>query len=68
MYINNCLLNQMTIKYLYPVPRVDDLIDHLHDAQYFTKIDLTTGYHHIRIAEDDILKRRFVRTKITMTS
>ena len=59
MCINYCRLNKMTIKNAYPLPRADDLIDRLHGARYFTKIDLRTGYHQIRIAEDDIPKTDF---------
>ena len=43
----------------YPLLRADDLIDRLHGARYFTKIDLRTGYHQIRITEDDIPKTSF---------
>ena len=49
----------MPIKNAYPLPRDDDLIDRLHGARYLTKIDLRTGYHQIRIVEDDIPKTAF---------
>ena len=49
----------MPIKNAYPLPRDDDLIDRLHGARYLTKIDLRTGYHQIRIVEDDIPKTTF---------
>ena len=45
MCINYRHLNKMTIRNVYPLPRANDLIDCLHGAQYFTKIDLRTGYH-----------------------
>ena len=57
--INYRRLNKMTIKNAYPLPRANDLIDSLHGARYFTKIDLQTGYHQIGIAEDDIPKTAF---------
>ena len=49
----------MTIKNSYPLPQADDLIDRLQGAWYFTKLDLRTGYHQIRISEDDVPKTAF---------
>ena len=49
----------MTIKNAYPLPRADDLIDRLHGARYFTKFDLRTGYHQVRIPKDDIRQTAF---------
>src|SRR5213078_2877398 len=48
-------LNKITIKNRYPLPRIEDLMDRLVGACYFTKIDLHSGYHQIRIKGDDIL-------------
>ena len=48
-------LNDVTIKNKYLLPRIDDLFDQLSGAKVFSKIDLRTGYHHLRIKKEDIL-------------
>nr|GEX25741.1 putative reverse transcriptase domain-containing protein [Tanacetum cinerariifolium] len=52
-------LNKLTIKNLYPLPRINDLFDQLQGARYFSKIDLQSGYHQLRVHENDILKTAF---------
>jgi len=52
-------LNKITIKNRYPLPRVEDLTDRLTGAKYFTKIDLYSGYHQVRIREEDVPKTAF---------
>jgi hypothetical protein len=59
MCVNYRRLNKVTIRNSYPLPRADDLIDHLICACYFTKIDRRTSYHQIRIAEEDVPKTAF---------
>ena len=46
-------LNQVTVKDCYPLPRFDDTIDALHGSQYFTTLDLFSGYWQIEIDEPD---------------
>ncbi|GJZ24657.1 putative nucleotidyltransferase, ribonuclease H [Tanacetum coccineum] len=52
-------LNKLTVKNRYPLPRIDDLFDQLQGARYFSKIDLRSGYHQLRVHEEDIPKTAF---------
>jgi hypothetical protein len=53
-------LNEVTVKNKYPLPRIDDLFDQLYGACVFSKIDLRSGYHQLKIRECNILKTAFV--------
>ncbi|GJW70726.1 putative reverse transcriptase domain-containing protein [Tanacetum coccineum] len=52
-------LNKLTVKNRYPLLRIDDLFDQLQGSCYFSKIDLRSGYHQLRVHEDDIPKTAF---------
>ncbi|GKA61750.1 reverse transcriptase domain-containing protein [Tanacetum coccineum] len=52
-------LNKLTVNNHYPLPRIDDLFDELQGSQFFSKIDLRSGYHQLRVHKDDIPKTTF---------
>ncbi|GJX55730.1 hypothetical protein Tco_0285627 [Tanacetum coccineum] len=52
-------LNKLAIKNHYPLPRINDLFDHLQGLRYSLKIDLRSGYHQLRVRKEDIPKTAF---------
>ena len=52
-------LNKITVKNHYPLPRIHDFLDQLKEEIFFTKLDLQSGYHQVRIAKSDIWKTTF---------
>ena len=52
-------LNQATIHNQYPLPRIDELFDQFHGSQVYSKIDLRSGYHQLRVWENDVSKTSF---------
>ncbi|GJT73540.1 putative reverse transcriptase domain-containing protein [Tanacetum coccineum] len=59
MCINYQELNKLTVKNRYPLPRIDDLFDQLQGSSVYSKNDLSSGYHQLRVREEDIPKTAF---------
>ena len=59
MCIDYPQLNNITVKNKYPHPRIDDLFDQLQGCSFFSKIDPRSGYHQLRVRDEDVPKTTF---------
>jgi hypothetical protein len=56
-------LKKITRKNWHPLPKINDLLDQLHHTRYFTKLDLKSGYHQVRVREEDTWNTTFKKMK-----
>ena len=68
MCIDYRQLNKIMIKNKYPLPRIDDLFDQLEGARCFSKIDLRSGYHQVRVKDKNIPRQIFEHGMVILSS
>jgi len=51
--MDSTVINNIIVKYKYPIPRLNDMLDELYGSKVFSKINFRSGYHHIRMREGD---------------
>ena len=59
LVINNCALNKITWKFIWPLPKVEDIFSQLNGTKYFSTLDLQAGYHHVTLDKSPIPKTAF---------
>eukprot|EP00253_Pinus_taeda_P018947 PITA_18947 len=59
LYIDYQALNKITVRRRYPIPQIDDLLEHIKGAKYFSKIDLKSSYHQVPIDPTNVWKTAF---------